>query len=162
MGIIALIAWLTTAGAGLYLLAVWLIEYDRDFQRAAATRLPIPVLGGHALLAVAGLLTWTAYLILDDDRLAWAAVIILGGVAVLGLTMAVRWLAVYRATPAPARLRVAHGAAGGAAGGEATAAGGPSVPPERNFPVTVVIVHGVCAVATVALVLLTALGVFDT
>ena len=108
MGLIALIAWLTTAGAGLYLLAVWLIEYDRDFQRAAATRLPIPVLGGHALLAVAGLLTWTAYLVVDDDRLAWAAVIILGGVAVLGLTMAVRWLAVYRATPAPARLRVHH------------------------------------------------------
>jgi hypothetical protein len=158
MGLIALIAWLTTAGAGLYLLAVWLIEYDRDFQRAAATRLPIPVLGGHALLAVAGLLTWTAYLVVDDDRLAWAAVIILGGVAVLGLTMAVRWLAVYRATPAPARLRVAHGAAGG----EAVAAGGPSVPPERNFPVTVVIVHGGFAVATVALVLLTALGVFDT
>ena len=56
------------------------------------------------------------------------------------------------------RLRVAHGGAGG----EAVAAEGPSVPPERNFPVTVVIVHGVCAVATVALVLLTALGVFDT
>ncbi len=158
MGLIALIAWLTTAGAGLYLLAVWLIEYDRDFQRAAATRLPIPVLGGHALLAVAGLLTWTGYLVFDDDRLAWAAVIILGGVAVLGLTMAVRWLAVYRSTPAPVRLRVAHGGAGG----EAVAAEGPSVPPERNFPVTVVIVHGVCAVATVALVLLTALGVFDT
>src|ERR1700722_20308363 len=131
MGLIALIAWLTTAGAGLYLLAVWLIEYDRDFQRAAATRLPIPVLGGHALLAVAGLLTWTGYLVFDDDRLAWAAVIILGGVAVLGLTMAVRWLAVYRSTPAPVRLRVAHG---GAAGG-AVAAEGPSVPPERNFPV---------------------------
>jgi len=48
MGIIALFAWLFTAGVGLYLLAVWLIEYDRDFQRAAATRLPIPVLGGHA------------------------------------------------------------------------------------------------------------------
>ena len=46
MGLIALIAWLTTAGAGLYLLAVWLIEYDRDFQRAAATRLPIPCWAG--------------------------------------------------------------------------------------------------------------------
>ncbi len=142
MGIIALFAWLFTAGAGLYLLAVWLIEYDRDFQRAAATRLPIPVLGWHALLAVAGLLAWTGYLVFDDDRLAWAAVIILGGVAVLGLTMAVRWLAVYRATPAVGRLRPA----------------GPAVPPERNFPVTVVVVHGLFAVATVTLVLLTALG----
>jgi hypothetical protein len=41
-------------------------------------------------------------------------------------------------------------------------AGGPSVPPERNFPVTVVIVHGLFAVATLALVLLTALGVFES
>ena len=158
MGLIALFAWLTTAGAGLYLLAIWLIEYDRDFQRAAATRLPIPILGGHALLAVTGLLAWTGYLVFDDDRLAWAAVIILGGVAVLGLTMAVRWLAVYRATPAAMRVRVAHGAAGGGA----VAAGGPSVPPERNFPVTVVIVHGLFAVATLVLVLLTALGVFES
>jgi hypothetical protein len=142
MGIIALFAWLFTAGAGLYLLAVWLIEYDRDFQRAAATRLPIPVLGGHALLAVTGLLVWTGYLVFDDDRLAWAAVIILGGVALLGLTMAVRWLAVYRATPAVGRLRPE----------------GPSVPPERNFPVSVVVVHGVFAVTTVTLVLITTLG----
>jgi hypothetical protein len=35
-----LIAWILTAGAGLYLLTVWLIEYDREFQSAAATRLP--------------------------------------------------------------------------------------------------------------------------
>lgn len=158
MGLIALFAWLTTAGAGLYLLAIWLIEYDRDFQRAAATRLPIPILGGHALLAVTGLLAWTGYLVFDDDRLAWAAVIILGGVAVLGLTMAVRWLAVYRATPAAMRVRVAHGGAGGGT----VVAGGPSVPPERNFPVTVVIVHGLFAVATLTLVLLTALGVFES
>jgi hypothetical protein len=72
--------------------------------------------------------------------------------------MAVRWLAVYRATPAAMRVRVAHGAAGGGA----VVAGGPSVPPERNFPVTVVIVHGLFAVATLALVLLTALGVFES
>jgi manganese efflux pump family protein len=158
MGLIALFAWLTTAGAGLYLLAVWLIEYDRDFQRAAATRLPIPVLSGHALLAVTGLLTWLGYLVFDNDRLAWAAVIILGAVAVLGLTMAVRWLAVYRATPAAARMRAGRG------GGQAAAvpAAGPSVPPERNFPVSVVLVHGLFAVATLALVLLTALGVFES
>lgn len=158
MGLIALFAWLTTAAAGLYLLAVWLIEYDRDFQRAAATRLPIPVLSGHALLAVTGLLTWLGYLVSDNDRLAWAAVIILGAVAVLGLTMAFRWLAVYRATPAAARVRAGRG------GGQAAAvvAAGPAAPPERNFPVSVVLVHGLFAVTTLTLVLLTALGVFNS
>jgi len=37
------------------LLAIWLIEYDREFQRAAATRLPVPVIFLHAVLAVGGL-----------------------------------------------------------------------------------------------------------
>ncbi len=157
MGVIALFAWLTTAGAGLYLLAIWLIEYDRDFQRSAATRLPIPVLSGHALLAVTGLLAWGGYLLTDNDRLAWAAVIILGGVAVLGLTMAVRWLAVYRASPGVSRAR---SGGSGLATAQAVPAGGPAVPPERNFPVSVVVTHGLFAVATLTLVLLTALGVF--
>ena len=40
----ALFTWIVTAGAGLYLLTIWLIEYDRDFQSAAATRLPVPVI----------------------------------------------------------------------------------------------------------------------
>jgi hypothetical protein len=33
-----------------------------------------------------------------------------------------------------------------------------SVPPERNFPVPVVVAHGILAVATVILVLFTTLG----
>jgi manganese efflux pump family protein len=144
MGVLALIIWLLTAGAGLYLLAVWLIEYDRDFQRAAATRLPVPLISAHALLAVSGLVVWSAYLLFDNDRLAWAAVAILAGVAALGLTMAGRWLGVYRTTARPARGSVA--------------APNP-VPPERHFPLTVVISHGIFAVTTIVLVLMTALGV---
>lgn len=157
MGVIALIVWLVTAGAGLYLLAIWLIEYDRDYQSAAATRLPVPVISGHALLAISGLGVWGAYLIFDNIRLAWAAVIILGAVAILGLTMAVRWLGVYRtavATTAPAGV-------GGGVGG-AVLAPAPAVPPERNFPVVVVVSHGIFAVATLLLVLLTALGAFGS
>ena len=40
MSLLALLAWITTASGGLYLLAIWLIEYDKDFQSVAATRLP--------------------------------------------------------------------------------------------------------------------------
>lgn len=159
MGIIALFSWLITVAAGLYLLAIWLIEYDRDFQRAAATRLPVPVLSSHVLLALAGLLAWGGYLITDNERLAWTAAIVLGGVVILGLTMAVRWLAVYRATPAPARVRVVGG---GLATAEAVPAAGPPAPPERNFPVAVVVTHGLFALATITLVLLTALGTFGS
>ena len=101
MSIAALIAWVVTALAGFLLLSIWIIEYDREFQSAAATRLPVPVISAHALLAVSGLVLWILYLILDETRVAWAAVGVLGAVAVLGLIMAARWIPVYRAFAAP-------------------------------------------------------------
>src|ERR1700733_3622838 len=96
MSLAALITWLITAGGGLLLLMIWLIEYDREFQSAAATRLPVPVISAHALLAVAGLVVWAAYLLTDASRLAWAAVLTLAIVVILGITMAARWIQVYR------------------------------------------------------------------
>src|SRR5260370_19359195 len=99
MPVIALITWIVTALGGLYLLAIWLIEYDPDFQRAAATRLPVPVVSGHVLFAVGGLVVWLMYLITDKDIFAWSTIAILAFVATFGLTMAVRWIGVYRAGP---------------------------------------------------------------
>lgn len=145
-----LIAWIITAGAGLYLLTVWLIEYDREFQSAAATRLPVPVISAHALLAITGLVVWGIYLLTDTDRLAWVATFILAPVALFGFIMAARWVGVYRA----------HAAPGGAAGSGARAARNwTAVPPERHFPLSVVVGHGVFAAVTIVLVVLTTLGV---
>ena len=178
MPVIALITWIVTALGGLYLLAIWLIEYDPDFQRAAATRLPVPVVSGHVLFAVGGLVVWLLYLITDKDIFAWSTIAILAFVATFGLTMAVRWIGVYRAGPirAPAPLMTVpppgaadqRGAwsptdswaasAAGSAGRQARP-GELAVPPERHFPVSVVIAHGVFAVTTIVLVLLTVLGV---
>ena len=142
MSIAALFTWMITILGGLILLVIWIIEYDREFQSAAATRLPVPVISAHALLAMGGLLFWIAYLLLDEERLAWAAVAILGTVAVLGLIMAARWIRVYRAfvAPGPSLTRRAI------------------VPPERNFPLPVVVAHGILAVTTLVLVLFTVLG----
>ena len=124
----------------------------------------MPVISGHATLAVAGLAVWVTYLITDNNQFAWATLAILTAVVSLGLTMAVRWIAVYRASARPVRVRAA--AVAGAAGSGAVAgvnAGDRDrdvlVPPERHFPVTVVIGHGIFAAATVVLVLLTTLGV---
>jgi hypothetical protein len=142
MNIVALFTWMITILAGLILLIIWIIEYDREFQSAAATRLPVPVISAHVLLAIGGLMLWIGYLLLDEERLAWAAAAVLGTVAVLGLIMAARWIRVYRAFAAP----------------------GPSltrriaVPAERNFPLPVVVAHGILAVTTLVLVLFTALG----
>ena len=170
MSLAALFAWMITAGGGLYLLTIWLIEYDHEFQSGAATRLPVPVISTHALLAATGLGLWGYYLFTDSTRLAWAAVAILAVVATLGLVMAARWLVVYRTARTPRVALAATGAHSAPAGffnpsatqrsGSAPAANSAVAgPPERHFPVPVVIAHGLFALLTITLVLLTALNV---
>src|SRR5258708_36236766 len=95
MSLFALATWITAAAGGLYLLSIWLIEYDKEFQAAAATRLPPPVLGAHVLLALGGLAIWIAYLVYDARRLAWDALAALVQAATVGFVMAMRWCAVY-------------------------------------------------------------------
>ncbi|MEU7830118.1 hypothetical protein [Nonomuraea sp. NPDC049129] len=138
MNIAALITWLITALGGFYMLGTWL---SRGGARGGS-HLPVPVIFGHFALAAIGLIVWIVYLIADLDVLAWIALVLLVPVALLGFVMLSRWIPVYRAraTTAPAA-------------GEQTA------PAERHFPVAVVGAHGLFAVVTVVLVLLSALGV---
>jgi hypothetical protein len=143
MSVAALFTWMVTISAGLVLLVIWIIEYDPEFQTAAATRLPVPVISAHALLGLGGLMLWIGYLLVGKEPLAWATVAALGAVACLGLSLAARWIRVYRSFADP----------------------GPSfttssiAPPERRFPLPVVVIHGILAVTTLVLVLFTALGV---
>ena len=132
----ALYAWIATVLVGLLLLIIWLMEYDRDFQSAAATRLPVPVISTHALLGLGGLALWGFYLVTDTDSLTVPAVVDLCLVVLLRLIMAARWLQVLRAYPA--------------AGSSLTRV--VVVPPERHFPRPVIVIHGIFAVATVVLV----------
>jgi hypothetical protein len=136
---IAMYVWMGTVLAGLLLFGIWIMEYDREFQTAAETHLPIPVISAHALLGIGGLMLWIGYLLVDQDRLAYGALVVLGTVATLGLVMAGRWIGVYRAYANPDR----------AAGSTVT------VPPERKFPVPLVITHGLLALTTIGLVVLT-------
>jgi len=164
MSLFALATWITAAAGGLYLMSIWLIEYDKEFQSVAATRLPPAVLAAHVLFAGGGLAVWIGYIVSDSDRLAWAALVALVLAATLGLTMAVRWVGVYRAGRAAVRERQARRAmqlslAGGQSGVAVLEPLSDVGPPERNFPLPVVIGHGAFAAATITLVLLTALGV---
>ena len=136
MSVAALFTWMATVLAGLVLLVIWLMEYDRDFQTVAATRLPVPVISAHALLGAGGLMVWGFYLVTDDDPLAYATVVALGIVAVLGLVMAARWVGVYRGYAAPASMPATMVA----------------VPPERHFPRPVILIHGILATVTIGLV----------
>jgi hypothetical protein len=159
MSLLALLSWIITAGGGMYLLAVWLIEYDKDFHAVAATRLPPPVLASHVVLAGGGLLLWAGYLVYDTDDLAWIAVAAILVAATLGIVMAIRWISVYRA--ALARTQVALLGQRGGQHGRVAVLERPirEGPPERNFPLPVVIAHGAFAALTLTLVLLTAFGV---
>jgi hypothetical protein len=136
MSTVALFTWMATVALGLILLIIWLMEYDRDFQSTAATRLPGPVISTHALLGVGGLVLWGFYLATDSDSLAWSSVADLGVVATLGSVMAARWVGVYRAYAAPASMPASVVA----------------VPPERHFPRPVILIHGICATVTIGLV----------
>ena len=154
----ALIVWFVTALWGLYMLAVWLIENDATRQGNAASRLPIPVILAHVGLAVTGLVVWVAYLLLDRPVLAWTAVGILVGIALLGLAMFARWIPVYRM--ADDDVRVPVGATVGATAGGTLAGRSPrELPAEGSFPLLIVLAHGAFAVSTVVLVVLSALGV---
>ncbi len=141
MGIAALIVWLFTAAGGFVLLGTWIAKGGA--RQPNSSHLPPPVVFGHFLLAVAGLIVWIVYLAVDSDALAWIAFALLIPVALLGFAMLLRWLPVYRARTA---------------GADVGATGTPE-PAEKHFPVAIVGAHGVFAVTTVVLVLLTALGV---
>jgi hypothetical protein len=136
MHIAALITWLVTALGGFFMLFTWLQRGGVRQQRTGTSRLPAPVLFGHFALAAAGLVVWIVYLAADKDALAWTAFGLLVPVALLGFVMVVRWLGVYRTAPAAEE-----------------------APAERHFPVPIVLGHGLLAVATVILVLLSALKV---
>jgi hypothetical protein len=145
MGVAALISWFVTAFVGLYLLAVWLIENDVTQQGAARSRLPGPVILGHVLLALTGLVFWVIHLLFGAASWGWASVGVLVGIATLGLTMFTRWIPVH----------AAYVAAESTQGRSAEF----DFPAERAFPLSVVIIHGVLAVTTVTVVVLAMLGV---
>ncbi|MFI8823572.1 hypothetical protein [Streptomyces sp. NPDC053431] len=144
MDIAALITWVVTALGGFYMLGTWIRRGGIRQQATGTSRLPAPVVFGHFALAAIGLVVWIVYLVADRTALAWTSFGLLLPVALLGFVMLARWIPVHRAGPAAA----------------ATARPtDETVPAERHFPVAVVLAHGLLAVATLVLVLLTALGI---
>ncbi|MEV4264688.1 hypothetical protein [Kribbella sp. NPDC049584] len=135
MGIAALITWLITALGGFYLLFAWISKGGP--KKPSTSRFRPALIFSHFALAAIGLVLWIVYVIVDNDTLAWIAFVLLVPVALLGLAMFRRWLPTYRTRTAAAA----------------------DAPAEGHFPVAIVGGHGLFAVVTVVLVLLTALEV---
>jgi hypothetical protein len=136
----ALIAWVVTAGGGFVLLAIWLGRGGMRQGREPGSRIRPPLILSHFLLAATGLVIWIAYVATDNDTLAWIALVLLAIVAVLGFTMFAIWYQRRQGMTAPDQ--------------------GPPMgtPAEQRFPVSIVALHGVLAVATVVLVFIAAIA----
>jgi hypothetical protein len=159
----ALVTWLVTAALGFVMLTAWVRNGGARAATGEVSHFRPPVVFGHFLLAVAGLVIWLVYLVNDSSTLAWLAFVVLLVVAAIGDTLVLRWY------------KDRKGAGGSTAG--ATGRGGPSTTTtggdtlvgraagrdvalaEQRIPAAVVAAHGVFAVATLVLVLLTALEV---
>lgn len=139
MSVAAVITWVLAAGLGAFLLTTFVANggLQKDTE-GRASRFAPPLILGHAGLAAVGLLIWIWYLISGAKALPWVALGVLACVATLGLTMFGLWFAAGNIT----RGRHAHKARHAA---------------EDRFPPPAVFAHGIFAVTTVVLVLLTAL-----
>jgi hypothetical protein len=149
MEIAALITWIITAGFGAFMLARWASRGGLRHTEGTGTHLPPYRVFTHFGLAAAGLVLWIIYLVTDSTLLAWIAFADLVVVAVLGLVMVTQWAKDGRAAMAAAT----------ASGGTFRADASGVDLAEQHIPRPPVVLHGIFAVSTVVLVLLSALGI---
>jgi hypothetical protein len=149
MAIAALITWIITAGFGAFMLARWASRGGVRHAEGAGTNLPPYRVFTHFGLAVAGLILWIVYLVTDSTLLAWIAFADLVVVASIGLVMVMQWAKDGRAAMAAAA----------ASGGSFRADASGVNLAEQHIPRPPVVLHGIFAVTTVVLVLLSALGI---
>lgn len=135
MNLVTLIVWLVTAVGGFTLLGIWL---SHGGMSAVVRRFPKPLPFLHGLAAVISLVLFIVYWVADVDALKIVTLIGLLITAVLGIAMFVMWLGGVREQVAPSvGADVAHA-------------------PEDRFPVPIVALHGVLAVATLVLYIVAA------
>ena len=143
MSIAALVTWLITAGFGSFMLVRWATRGGLRQVPGAGTNFPRVRVFAHFGLAVAGLIVWIFYLVTDNTILAWIAVADLILVALLGGLLVRQWTKDGRAAMA----------------GAVRSDGGAVDLAEQHIPRPPVVLHGVFAVTTVILVLLSAIGI---
>ena len=86
LAVVTLIVWLLTMGAGAYMLGTWLARGGLRSHRAHGGGLPPGVIFAHFGLATAGMLTWASYVLTGLIGLAWAAAVFLMPATGLGIS----------------------------------------------------------------------------
>ena len=162
----ALAAWAVTAVAGTWLLAGWIAEGGLRRRYARTAGVPRAVIVGHFTLALTGLGIWIAFLATGVIALAWAAVAVVLSVAGLGMATLGGGLPEQhqpsdspaepqQATPGPP---VTRRAGTGPASTGLQPARIPAIGVPGGKPLTVIVLHGALASATILLVVLAAIG----
>jgi hypothetical protein len=140
MPIAALVTWIITALIGSFMLIRWVSRGGLRRQGAGATHFAPARVFTHFGLAAAGLILWISYLVTGSSVLAWIAFGALVPVALLGGLLVRRWVqdgrAAMRGDTPPDGIELA----------------------EQHIPRAPVVLHGIFAVSTFVLVLLSALG----
>ena len=160
-----LVIWLFTAAGGLYMMGVS-VGFGRPVGEPANTHWPSWLMFAHPSLAVGGIAVWIVYMVNGERALAWVAFADLVLVAALGDVLLVTWLKDRRAE----RRAVQGGAVKEVKNyvprpeqGQIRPEAPETVPvtalEERRIPSVAVAAHGLLAVLTIVLVLLSALGV---
>ena len=91
MGIITLITWLITASIGAYMFGTLTARGGLQRQRAVTGGLPPVALFGHFSLALTALAVWVSYLATGWAALAWTAVGLLMPAIGLGIATVTLW-----------------------------------------------------------------------
>jgi hypothetical protein len=163
LAIVALITGVIAGFLGLNLLVIW---FKRGGTTAGRSHIRPSLMFGHAAAAVAGLALVIAYLVGGEPTwLAWTASVVILTASLLGAAMFIPWWLQRRRA---IKSRTAEGIGAAApqiaqstsiqAAGSTAAGSASDLPVERKFPVRLVIIHGLVADLTLALVLLTALS----
>ena len=139
MEVAALVVWIITAAGGFVLLGTWIAKGGHRPGVGSPSRFPPGLVFGHFILAAVGLVLWIIYVATDSDSLTWVAFGVVLVAALGGFALLSRWLPQVR------------GRTGYATGDTAPTA-------EAQFPVPVVVLHGLLAATTLVLVLLAALS----
>jgi hypothetical protein len=156
MSIAALITWIVTAGFGFFMLIRWATRGGVKKVDGAGTHLPPIRVFTHFGLAAAGLIIWIIYVVTDSTILAWIAVVDLVIIATIGVVMVRQWAKDGRAAMAAAAAGAGDANAGTVEARRVDA--GTVDLAEQHIPRLPVVLHGIFAVSTLILVLLTALG----
>ena len=114
MAVAALVAWVLTAGIGVYMLRTWVTRGGLRRQRATGVGVPPAVVFGHASAALTGLAIWAGFVKTNWEPLAWLGVVLITAAIGLGVCTVTLW------TPYPVVIPVQ-----GDPGGQVPPKGGP-------------------------------------